>query len=126
MKKILLISRHEIILASLLNHLYEQGFDSIGALRDAEAVSFLKTFKPDLVILGGTFEAAEKDALITQLTDYQLDIRIISYQGGVKNLLKTVKKAFQWLKISTISDVKHQNTEGVFYNFKSIKLRIHL
>ena len=95
MKKILLISRHEIILASLLNHLYEQGFDSIGALRDAEAVSFLKTFKPNLVILGGAFETIEKENLVTQLLDYQSDIHIILYQGGVKNLLKTVNKAFQ-------------------------------
>ena len=95
MKKILLISRHEIILASLLNHLYEQGFDSIGALRDAEAVAFLKSFKPDLVILGGAFDAVEKDILTAQLIDYQLDIRVISYQGGVKNLLGTVNKALQ-------------------------------
>lgn len=95
MKKILLISRHEIILASLLNHLYEQGFDSIGALRDAEAVAFLKTFKPDLVILGGAFETNEREDLITQLIDYQPNIRLISYQGGVKNLLETVNKGFQ-------------------------------
>ncbi len=95
MKKILLISRHEIILASLLNYLYEQGFDAIGALRDAEAVSFLKNFKPDLVILGGRFDAAEKETLITQLIDYQSDIHIISYAGGVKNLLATVNKEFQ-------------------------------
>ena len=93
MKKILLISRHEIILASLLNHLYEQGFDSIGALRDAEAVAFLKTFKPDLVILGGAFEAIEKENLTTQLLDYQSDIRVVSYRGGVKNLLEMVNKA---------------------------------
>lgn len=95
MKKILLVSRHEIILASLLNHLYEQGFDSIGALRDAEAVAFIKTFKPDLVILGGAFEAAEKEKLIAQLLDYQPNIRLVSYQGGVKNLLETVNKGFQ-------------------------------
>ena len=95
MKKILLVSRHEIILASLLNHLYEQGFDSIGALRDAEAVSFLKSFKPDLVILGGAFDATEKEALTAQLIDYQTDIRIVSFQGGVKNLLETVNKQFQ-------------------------------
>ena len=95
MKKILLISRHEIILASLLNHLYEQGFDSIGALRDAEAVAFLKTFKPNLVILGGVFETIEKENLIAQLLDYQSDIHIISYQGGVKKLLETVNKEFQ-------------------------------
>lgn len=95
MKKILLISRHEIILASLLNHLYENDFDSIGALRDAEAVSFLKSFKPDLVILGGTFTPIEKEALIAQLIDYQSDVSIISYQGGVKNLMETVNKAFK-------------------------------
>ena len=94
MKKILLVSRHEIILASLLNHLYEQGFDSIGALRDAEAVSFLKNFKPDLVILGGAFDATEKEALTAQLIDYQTDICIVSFQGGVKNLLETVNKQF--------------------------------
>ena len=95
MKRILLISRHEIILASLLNHLYEQGFDSIGALRDAEAVAFLKSFKPNLVILSGAFETTEKDNLMAQLLDYQHDIRIVSYQGGVKKLLETVNNEFQ-------------------------------
>jgi glutamate formiminotransferase / formiminotetrahydrofolate cyclodeaminase len=95
MKKILLISRHEIILASLLNHLYENGFDSIGALRDAEAVSFLKSFKPDLVILGGRFEDAERTELMAQLIDNQPNAKIINYQGGVKNLLETVNTAFQ-------------------------------
>jgi PleD family two-component response regulator len=95
MKKILLISRHEIILASLLNHLYEKGFDSIGALRDAEAASFLESFKPDLVILGGRFEDAERAELMMQLIDNQPNVQIISYQGGVKNLLETVNMAFQ-------------------------------
>jgi DNA-binding response OmpR family regulator len=95
MKKILLISRHEIILASLLNHLYENGFDSIGALRDAEAVSFLRSFKPDLVILGGAFMPIEKETLIAQLIDCQSDVSIISYQGGVKNLMETVNKAIK-------------------------------
>jgi DNA-binding response OmpR family regulator len=93
MKKILLISRHEIILASQLNYLYEQGFDSIGALRDAEAVSFLKSFKPDLVILSGRFEETERTALMAQLIDCQPNLLIIHYQGGVKNLLETVNKA---------------------------------
>jgi glutamate formiminotransferase / formiminotetrahydrofolate cyclodeaminase len=94
MKKILLISRHEIILASLLNHLYENDFDSIGALRDAEAVSFLKSFKPDLIILGGRFEDAKRTELVAQLIDCQPNVKIIDYQGGVKNLLETVKTAF--------------------------------
>jgi DNA-binding response OmpR family regulator len=94
MKKILLVSRHEIILASLLNHLYEHGFDSIGALRDAEAVAFLRSFKPDLVILGGYFEDEEKVNLKRQLIDCQPTIKIIDYAGGVKNLLTTVEKAF--------------------------------
>jgi glutamate formiminotransferase / formiminotetrahydrofolate cyclodeaminase len=95
MKKILLISRHEIILASLLNHLYENDFDSIGALRDAEAVSFLKSFKPDLVILGGRFEDVERAELMTQLIDNQPNVKVISYQGGAKNLLETVNSAFR-------------------------------
>ncbi len=93
MKKVLIISRHTIILASLLNHLYEQGFDALGAVRDAEAVSFLKTFKPHLVILAGHFEDAEQLLLIEQLIDCQQDVRIIEYAGGVKNLLNTVNAA---------------------------------
>jgi two-component SAPR family response regulator len=93
MKKVLLVSRHDIILMSLLNHLYEQGFDSIGALRDAEAVAFLRSFKPDLVILGGHFDEDEKLDLTKQLIDCQSTIKIISYAGGVKNLLATVEKA---------------------------------
>jgi DNA-binding response OmpR family regulator len=94
MKKILLISRHEIILASLLNHLYENGFDSIGALRDAEALSFLKNFKPDLVILGGSFTETEQTELMKQLISCQQDVLITTYKGGVKNLLETVNQAF--------------------------------
>jgi PleD family two-component response regulator len=95
MKKILLISRHEIILASLLNHLYENGFDSIGAIRDAEAVSFLQKFKPDLVILGGAFEGDEKEKLTAQLIDCQKDVKIISYRGGVKNLMEMVNSSLE-------------------------------
>jgi DNA-binding response OmpR family regulator len=93
MKKILIISRHEIILASQLNHLYENGFDSIGALRDAEAVFFLKSFKPDLVILGGQFTEMEQTELIEQLRNCQQDVLITTYKGGVKHLLETVNKA---------------------------------
>lgn len=93
MKKILIISRHEIILASQLNHLYENGFDSIGALRNAEAVSFLKSFKPDLVILGGQFTEMEQAELIEQLRNCQQDVLITTYKGGVKHLLETVNKA---------------------------------
>ena len=93
MKKILLVSRHAIILASQLNHLYENNFDAIGALRDAEAVSFLKSFKPDLVIFGGHFDATEETKLMEALRDCQPNVLIIKYQGGVKNLLETVNKA---------------------------------
>jgi DNA-binding response OmpR family regulator len=97
MKKILVISRHEIILASLLNHLYDNDFDSIGALRDAEATAFLQRFKPDLVILAGHFEDAERQHLMEQLMEHLLDFvpnpPIISYKGGVKNLLETVNNA---------------------------------
>jgi two-component SAPR family response regulator len=93
MKKILIISRHSIILASALNHLYENGFDSIGAMRNEEAVSFLKNFKPDLVILGGVFEEIEKKELMEQLIDCQTDVAIIPFASGVKNLLPMVKKA---------------------------------
>jgi AmiR/NasT family two-component response regulator len=93
MKKILVISRHEIILASLLNHLYENDFDSIGALRDAEAVAFLQHFKPDLVILAGHFEDAERQNLTEQLMCFTPNPPIVSHKGGVKNLLETVNNA---------------------------------
>jgi AmiR/NasT family two-component response regulator len=95
MKKILVISRHEIILASLLNHLYENDFDSIGALRDAEAVAFLQRFKPDLIILAGHFEDAERHNLMEQLTCFTPNPPIISYKGGVKNLLEVVNHALK-------------------------------
>ena len=93
MKRILLISRYDLILSSLLNQLFEQGFDAMGALRDAEAVSFLKTFKPHLVILAGAFTASEKILLMEQLMDCPSDVPIISYQGSAKNLLENVNKA---------------------------------
>lgn len=93
MKKILLISRYDLILSSLLNQLFEQGFDAMGALRDAEAVSFLKTFKPNLVVLGGAFSKTEKTHLMEQLIDTQSNVPIISYQGSAKNLLENVNKA---------------------------------
>ena len=94
MKKILIISRHEIILASLLNHLYENGYDAMGALRDAEALSFLKSFKPDAVILAGPFDQAELQRLMTQFIGYQLDLPVLVYQGSAKGLLEKVNKYF--------------------------------
>ena len=94
MKKILIISRHEIILASLLNLLYENGFDAMGALRDAEALSFLKSFKPDAVILAGDFDQAELQRLMTQLIGNQLDLPVLVYRGGAKGLLEKVNNYF--------------------------------
>jgi AmiR/NasT family two-component response regulator len=97
MTKILVVSRHTILLASALNHLYENGFDAIGALRDAEAVAFLKSFKPDLVVLSGQFEESEQRELMEQLIDCQEDIKIISFSGGVKTLLPMVNSALEIL-----------------------------
>jgi AmiR/NasT family two-component response regulator len=97
MTKILVVSRHTILLASALNHLYENGFDAIGALRDAEAVAFLKSSQPDLVVLSGHFEETEQKDLRAQLIDCQEDVRIISFSGGVKNLLPMVNSALEIL-----------------------------
>jgi DNA-binding response OmpR family regulator len=93
MKKILVISRHEIILASLLNQLYEHNFDSIGALRDAEALSFLRSFQPDLVVLAGVFTESEHLSLMEQLMDNQPVVEIISFQGSAKKIVEAVNKA---------------------------------
>jgi DNA-binding response OmpR family regulator len=90
MKKILVVSRHEIILASVLNQLYEHNFDSIGALRDTEALSFLRSFKPDLVVLAGVFAEIERLSLMEQLMDSQLNIPIIPFQGSAKKIVETV------------------------------------
>jgi chemotaxis response regulator CheB len=98
MKKILVISRHEIILASVLNQLYEHNFDSIGAIRDAEAVSFLRSFKPDLVVLAGAFTETERLSLMEQLMDGQLNIPIVSFQGSAKKIVETVNSALELKK----------------------------
>jgi PleD family two-component response regulator len=93
MKKILVISRHEIVLASVLNQLYEHDFDSIGALRDTEAVSFLRSFKPDLVVLAGIFTESERLSLMEQLLDNQASVSIISFQGSAKKIVESVNTA---------------------------------
>jgi DNA-binding response OmpR family regulator len=98
MKKILVISRHEIILASVLNQLYEHNFDSIGAVRDAEAVSFLRSFKPDLVVLAGAHTETERLSLMEQLIDSQSNIPIISFQGGAKKIVEAVNSALELKK----------------------------
>jgi chemotaxis response regulator CheB len=95
MKKILVISRHEIILASLLNQLYEHNFDSIGALRDAEAVAFLQRFQPDLVVLAGSFTESEQQALMEQLMDNQPALAIISFRGSAKKIVEMVNQALE-------------------------------
>jgi PleD family two-component response regulator len=94
MKKILVISRHEIILASVLNQLYENNFDSIGALRDAEALTFLHRFQPDLVVLAGVFTESERLSLTEQLLDNQANLEIISFQGSAKKIVEVVNAAF--------------------------------
>lgn len=93
MKKILVISRHEIILASVLNQLYEHNFDSIGALRDAEAVTFLHSFQPDLVVLAGAFTESERLSLSEQLIDNQANVPVISFQGSAKKIVDVVNTA---------------------------------
>ncbi|MDZ7877416.1 MAG: hypothetical protein U5L45_07095 [Saprospiraceae bacterium] len=95
MKKILIISRHEIILASLLNQLYEHNFDSMGALRDAEALSFLQSFNPDLVVLAGAFTESEQLSLMEQLLDSQPAIAIISFKGSAKKIVEAVNTALE-------------------------------
>jgi DNA-binding response OmpR family regulator len=93
MKKILVISRHEIILASVLNQLYEHNFDAMGALRDTEALSFLRSFQPDLVVLAGAFAETERLSLMEQFMDSQLNIPIISFQGSAKKIVEAVSTA---------------------------------
>lgn len=94
MKKVLVISRYEIVLASVLNRFYENGFDALGALRNAEALSFLKSFKPDFVVLSGAFELAEQEDLTAELIDYQPNLTIIVHRSGVNELMQKVDNLY--------------------------------
>jgi DNA-binding response OmpR family regulator len=82
MKKIIVLSPSEMVLAGYLNALYEAGFDSVGARSEAEFLKTYEWFKPDLVVLGNGVE----QAILQFLQDNFSQIPIIEHKKGVKGL----------------------------------------
>ncbi len=91
-KRVLVISRHELQLASILNFLYESGFDSIGVLQNDEALRFFDEHDPDIIIISSTVDEASSVFLKQHFLHLKPHLTILELSGGVsalKILLKT-------------------------------------
>ncbi|MBL7815858.1 MAG: hypothetical protein JNL70_12660 [Saprospiraceae bacterium] len=81
--RVLYIARYELALASALNFLYESGFDSLGALRDEEALELFKEYEPQLVIINQHVENNSKVLLKDSLLKNNASLTILEHEGGV-------------------------------------------
>ena len=86
MKRVLVIARHELQLASVLNYLYESGFDSIGALQNDEALRFFDELDPHVVIISSTIDDDSSRFLKQYFHKIKPNMTIIELSGGVSAL----------------------------------------
>jgi hypothetical protein len=84
MKKIIVLSTSELVLASLLNALYEAGCDSVGARSEAELLKTYDWFKPDLIVIGNGVETST----IQFLHDHFPQIPTVEHKKGVNGLIE--------------------------------------
>jgi AmiR/NasT family two-component response regulator len=85
-RRVLVIGRNELHLAGLLNFLYESGFDSIGALQDAEAIRFFEEHEPHIVLITQYVENASRAALKKLFLEINPTLTILELLGGVSAL----------------------------------------
>ena len=93
MKRILVIGRHTLGLASVLNRLYENDFDSIGAVTDAEALRVFERFQPDAVLIIGDVEVASKALFHAVFTEKNAFLPVIEHIGGVSGIVEKIRLA---------------------------------
>ena len=86
MKRVLVIAAQELQLASVLNFLYESGFDSIGARQNDEALRFFDVHDPHIVIVSSAVDAESSHFLKQHFLKIKPNLTIIELSGGVSAL----------------------------------------
>ena len=86
MKRILVIAKHELQLASVLNYLYESGFDSIGARQNDEALRFFDEHDPHIVIISNSVDDESSFFLKQHFLKTKPNLTILELSGGVSEL----------------------------------------
>ncbi len=85
-KRVLVIGRQELQLTSILNALYELGFDSIGVLQNDEALRFFDEHDPHIVIIINNVDEESSGFLKQHFLNMKPTITLLELTGGVSAL----------------------------------------
>ena len=85
-KRALVIAKQELLLASVLNFLYESGFDSIGALNSDEALRFFEEHDPHIVVISNYGDDASNVVFKKYFLNIKPSLTILEYSGGISAL----------------------------------------
>ena len=85
-KRVLVIGRQELQLASVLNYLYESGFDSIDVLQNDEALHFFDEHDPHILIISNTVDDESSHFLKQHFQKIKPNLNILELSGGVSAL----------------------------------------
>ncbi len=84
--RVLVIGRYELQLASLLNFLYEAGYDSIGALKNEEALHFFDEHDPHIVIMTNHVDEMSRITFKKIFIEKKETLTIFDLDGGISAL----------------------------------------
>ena len=85
-ERVLVIGRYELQLASVLNFLYESGFDSIGALQNEEAFRFFEEHDPHIVIVSNNVDEASQSVFKKIFIEKKPTLTFFELSGGISAL----------------------------------------
>ena len=85
-KRVLVIGRQELQLTSILNALYESGFDSIGVIQNDEALRFFDEHDPHIVIIINNIDDESSRFLKQHFLNIKPMTTILELSGGVSAL----------------------------------------
>ena len=91
-KRVLFVSRFELELASVLNFLYESGYDAIGALQNDEAFRFFDEHDPHILIISKNVDDVSKASFKELFLQKKTSLTIIEHPGGISALKLLIEK----------------------------------
>ena len=84
--RVLVIGSYDLELASLLNYLYESGYDSIGARHKIEAIRFFDEHEPHTIIFAKTIDEESRAYLKEYFIKKNHTLTIFELSGGISAL----------------------------------------
>ena len=85
-KKVLVVGRNELNLASVINFLYESGYDSIGVLQKQDALRFFEEHEPHILIFSNLSDEALKIELKNIFYKKNPTLTFFEHFGGISAL----------------------------------------